>query len=173
MLPKNLSPVQRQQAFTARQQRIYAFLNEHHTGVLSSVTPDGNPHGVVVYYTIDHDFNIHIITKTGTHKYDNLTHNENVILTVYEPTTQTTAQFTGFAVEQAGIKNINETANAIFVRLAADNEGLPPITKLEAGTFTTFRLEPVQIRMAMYARPITGGYTELFESIESFHLKNS
>ena len=172
MVPKHLSPTRKRQAFTARQKRIFNFLKDHHVGVLSSVTPDGNPHGTVIYYAIDNDFNIHVLTKIGTRKYDNLVHNEHVMVTVYESSTQTTVQFSGFAVERAGSNNINETANAIFAHLATDNEGLPPIMKLQAGAFTTFQLEPVQIRMAIYARPNAGGYGELFESIESFHLKD-
>lgn len=173
MLPKNLSPTQRHQAYTARQQRIFNFLNERYTGVLSSVTPDSNPHGAVVYYAIDHDFNIHILTKTGTRKYDNLVHSDHAVLTVYNAETQTTVQVAGRAVERSGLGNINQVAGAIFSKLGVDKEGLPPIVKLQAGAFTTFQIEPVQIRMALYARPISGSYEDLFESIESFELKDS
>jgi hypothetical protein len=168
---KNLSLSQRSQAFTTRQQRIFSFLDEHYIGVLSSVTPDGNPHGVVVHYAIDHDFNIHILTKTGTRKYDNLVHNDHAMLTVYDPGSQTTAQVTGIAVERSGLGNMNQVADAIFPKLGVEKEGLPPIVKLQAGAFTTFQIEPVQIHMAVYARAVSGGYEDLFESIESFELK--
>lgn len=39
--------------------------------------------------------------------------------------------------------------------------GIPPITKLSAGDLTAFRLQPVQIRMAVYERPDPGRYDEL------------
>jgi hypothetical protein len=47
---------------------------------------------------------------------------------------------------------------------------LPPILKLQAGSFTTFAVTPASIRMAVYARPDPGDYNQLFESIESFEI---
>jgi uncharacterized pyridoxamine 5'-phosphate oxidase family protein len=158
--------------FTHRQQRIHDFLSEQHVAVLSSVTPDNNPHGSVVYYTIDEEgFTTHILTKTGTRKYENLTHNDHVMLTVFEAHTQTIAQITGRAVEQNDNISINHVAAGIFgASLLTSAAGLPPIVKLQAGPFTTFNIEPVQIRMAVYARPDPGEYEDLFESLESFEL---
>ncbi|HSX16303.1 MAG TPA: pyridoxamine 5'-phosphate oxidase family protein [Candidatus Saccharimonadales bacterium] len=155
-----------------RQRRIYNFLKENHTAVLSSVTPDGNPHGAVVYYMVDADFTFHILTKKGTRKYDNLAHNGHVMLTIFKPETQTTAQVTGIALERGGNANINEVAGGVFgASLQTSTSGLPPIVKLHAGPFTTFRIVPKQIRMAIYARPDSGNYNELFDSIESFELE--
>jgi hypothetical protein len=94
-----------------------------------------------------------------------------LFVTLMSGAAQTTVQFTGIAVERSGSMNINETASAIFAHLAAEHEGLPPIMKLQAGAFTTFQIEPVQIRMALHVRPNVGNYAELFESIESFHLR--
>ncbi|TAH33844.1 pyridoxamine 5'-phosphate oxidase family protein [Candidatus Saccharibacteria bacterium] len=154
-----------------RQKRILGFLQEQHIGVLSTVTPDGNPHGAVVYYTIDDTFDIHILTKTGTRKYDNMVHNSHVTLTVCRSETQTTAQVTGIAAERSGRNDINQVASDIATKTRHNaDDGLPPIMKLQAGTFTTFRIKPVQIRMAIYARPVPGNYDEIFDSIESFDL---
>jgi uncharacterized pyridoxamine 5'-phosphate oxidase family protein len=162
----------RRQAYGLRQRRIFNFLDERYVGVLSSVTPDGNPHGAVVYYAIGSNFKIRILTKTGTRKYDNLVHNDHVMLTVYDSGLQTTAQITGTAVERPGLNNINQAADAIFTKLGKSNEGMPPIMKLQAGEFTTFQIEPAQIRFAQYAKPFSGGYETLFESIESFDLRD-
>ena len=172
MLPKSLSPIQRRQVFTARQRRIFNFLSEHHTGVLSSITPGGEPHGVVMYYAIDDNFTIHVLTKVGTRKHDNLIHNSHVMLTVHDVDKLMTAQITGVATERSGNENIERTAKAVFGHLTLGNEGPPPIMKLQVGAFTTFEIKPVQIRMASYARPMVGGYKEVFDSIESFELKN-
>lgn len=173
MISQKLPVAKKRQAYSVRQQRIFDFLNGRYVGVLSSVTPDNNPHGAVVYYAIDRDFNVHILTRTGTHKYDNLVHNEHVMLTVYDPETQTTAQIVGRATERPGMRDINRVAGITFAKLGTDKEGMPPIMKLQAGEFTTFQIQPVQIRIALYARPISGGYEDLFESIESFTLKDA
>jgi hypothetical protein len=156
---------------SARRQRIYDFLKSQHVAVLSTITPDNNPHGVVVYYAVDEDLVMHIMTKTGTRKYDNMVHNDHVMLTVFEPETQTTAQFTGLAAERGGSNNINKVAGSIFgSAVQTSSSGLPPIVKLQAGAFTTFRITPIQIRMAVYARPDPGGYDTLFETLDSYEL---
>ena len=153
-----------------RQKRIYDFLNRHHVGVLSTVTPDGNPHGVVVYFVIDRDFTIHILTKTGTRKYDNLIYNNHALLTVFDPELQATAQITGIATEYAGKHTIQRVADALYARQGELHKGLPPIMKLQADAFTTFTIVPVQIRMALYQSSHPGSYEDLFTSVESFDL---
>jgi uncharacterized protein YhbP (UPF0306 family) len=160
--------------FTDRQRRMYNFLAEQRIGVLCTVTPDYDPHGAVVYYAIDENFVIRILTKTGTRKYDNMKHHNRVMLTVFEPLTQTTAQVHGIASERGGSANISKVARDVFsTSTETSNTGLPPIVKLQAGSFTTFQIEPVQIHLAIYARPEPGGYKEIFESIESFDLRGN
>ncbi len=157
--------------FSDRQQRIYSFLREQRVGVLSTVTPDGDPHGVVIYYDIDKNFKATFLTRSQTHKYDNLKHRNHVMLTVFDLKTQTTVQITGKAVELTGSDEINKVAGAtLATSLKTSDGGLPPSSKLEAGDFVAFRIDPVLIRMAVYARPGHGDYEELFESIESFDL---
>lgn len=160
-------------SLSTRQQRIYNFLHEHHVGVLSTVTPDNNPHGVVVYYTVGENFVISILTKKGTRKYENLAHNNHAMLTVFDTASQTTVQVTGIARERSGRTNIDEVAGEVLgVASETGHAGLAPIVKLQAGTFTTLRIAPVQIRMAIYARPDPGDYDQLFDSIESFDFKS-
>lgn len=153
-----------------RQRRIYDFLSRHHIGVLSTVTPDGNPHGVVVYFVIDPDFTVHILTKTGTRKYDNLMHNNHALLTVFDTKMQATAQITGIAKEYPGKHTIQHVADAIYAKQGELHKGLPPIMKLQANAFTTFTIEPVQIRMALYMNSKPGSYEDMFTSVESFDL---
>jgi len=87
------------------------------------------------------------------------------------PQTQTIAQISGDAVEIRDSYEINVVAGAILgASLKTSEAGVPPITKLEAGRYVAFKLAPVQIRMAVYARPDPGDYSDLFESIESFEL---
>lgn len=157
---------------TDRQWRILNFLELNPIGVISSVTPDGNPHGAVIYFSVDNQFNVFFLTKSGTRKHDNLRHNNHVMLTVFEPITQTTAQITGVATELTDPAAIAAVAGEVFeVSLKTSSAGPPPISKLQAGSYVAYMVEPAQIRMATYANPDRGNYTDLFESIESFELK--
>ncbi|HSX05854.1 MAG TPA: pyridoxamine 5'-phosphate oxidase family protein [Candidatus Saccharimonadales bacterium] len=152
-----------------RQRRIYDFLKAHPVGVLSTTDPNGDPHGVVVYFMLEADFTLHILTKTGTRKYDNLKHNPHTMLTVFSAAPQITVQVTGVATEMPGSDVINMVAGAIFgVNAQMSDAGLPPLVKLDAGDYTTFTIQPLQMRMAVYADKEAGGYEDVFESIESF-----
>jgi uncharacterized pyridoxamine 5'-phosphate oxidase family protein len=159
--------------FSDRQERIYNFLRSCPIGVLSTVTPDGKPNGAVIYFTVDKEFNVSFVTKNETRKYENIKNNNQVTLTVYEPATQTSAQITGKAIEIKDGFEVNEVAGAIMAASMKTSEGgLPPISKLSAGEFVGFRIELDQIRMAVYGNPDPGDYSELFETIESFELKD-
>ncbi len=159
----------RAKQFSDKKQRIYNFLFDTSIGVLSSTDPDGDPHGAVIYYTINEDFGVEFLTKSGTKKYDNLVHNNHVMLTVFEPLTQTTVQVMGVAKEITDGFSINEIAGKVLgTSMRTSDAGMPPLSKLDAGSYVAFRIEPVQVRMAVYARPDPGDYNELFETVESF-----
>lgn len=144
--------------FSDRQKRIFTFLRENPIGVLSTITPDGNPHGAVVYFRVDKDFTVSILTKTDTRKYDNLVHNDHAMLTVFEAATQATVQITGRAEELLDSYEVNGIAGTILgISMSTSDSGVPPISKLDAGEYTAFRIRPVQVRMAVYARPDSGG----------------
>lgn len=136
------------------------------------VDPDGEPHAVVVYYSLGKDFVISFLTRNGTKKYDDLMHNDHVMLVVFEPPKQKVAQVIGKAVQVKDSYKVNEVA-ADILRASLDSEsGMPPIIKLDAGEYTAFRIRPDQIRMASFASPESGDYDNVFESIESFNLKD-
>lgn len=158
-------------SLSERQRRIYDFLNNSRMGVLATVDPDGEPHGVVIYYTIDEHFAVSFLTRAGTKKYDNLSRLNHVMLVVFDPATQTVAQVIGKAVEITDGYDINAVAAAIFMTsIKTSQGGLPPIAKLPAGTYVAFKIEPDQIRLATYADPASGDHTKIFQSIESFDL---
>ena len=152
-----------------RQQRIYEFLFETSIGLLSSTDPEGDPHGAVIYYTINKHFEVEFLTKVETKKYDNLIHNNHVMLTVFEPLTQTTVQLTGVAKEvTSGFVMDTIAARVLGTSLKTSDAGMHPLSKLDAGAYVAFKIEPVQVRMAVYARPDPGDYSDLFETVESF-----
>lgn len=158
-------------AFSDRKRRMYAFLRDNPTAVLSSVDANGDPHGTVIYYAIDKNFMISFLTRAHTKKYNNLQYNNRIMLTVFEPSTQTIAQVIGTAIEIKDSHEVIATASTVLAAsLKTSLGGTPPLAKLKAGPYVAFKVELVQVRMAVYSRPEPGDYTELFESIESFEL---
>lgn len=156
-----------------RRLRIYTFLKNNPIGVLSTVTPNNDPHGTVIYYSVNEQFTASFLTRHDTRKYDNIHHHDHVMLTVFDPRSQTTAQITGRAHEVTSTSEINRiAANTLGASLVTSENGIPPITKLEVGEYAAFTIKPVQIRLAVFGRPDGGDYSELFESIESYELND-
>lgn len=154
-----------------RQRRIYAYLKDNPVAVLSTCDPNTGPHGTVIYFDVKPNLDIHFLTRVQTQKHENLLHDDRVMLTVYEPISQTTAQVSGRAVEIRDDYEINGIAGTILARsLKLSGGGLLPITKLRAGPYTAYKVEPSQVRMAMYANAEPGDYEALFDSIESYEL---
>ena len=165
--------VQITQSLSQRHRRIYLFLVYTPVGVLSTTDPNGEPHGVVIYFNIDDTFTITFLTRKGTKKYDNLIHNNHVMLTVFDAASQTTVQVSGEAYEITGRDDLEKTVKNILVKnRQLQGKGLMPIAKLQAGEFTAFRIRPAQMRMAIYTHAQPGDYGELFESVESFDLRD-
>lgn len=157
--------------YTDRQQRIHDFLSRNTIGVLSTVDSEGNPHGVTIYYATSPTFDVAFLTRVGTQKHRDIKHDNRVMLTVFEPATQTTLQVKGHAEEITDHYEINGLAGSILGASLRTGNGNLPITKLHAGPYTGYAIRPTQIRMAVYSRPDASNYENIFDSIESFELE--
>jgi general stress protein 26 len=160
------------ESYSDTKQRMLDFLISTPYGVLSTITPDNNPHGAVIYFSIDNKFVVSILTKAETRKYDNLVHNNHAMLTAFDPETQTTVQLTGVASEVTDPEFVNNALEkSMLASMNTSYSRMPAIEKLEAGKYVAFVIQPVQVRMAVYARPDPGEYTELFETVEGSELR--
>lgn len=155
-----------------RKWRIYEFLMDNPVGVLATVTPDNNPHAVMVYFSLDKDFNLYFLTKTGTRKYHNLQHNNHCVLLVAEPSRKITVQVTGEAQEITDSYTINRVAGAILtISSHIGKTGLPPVTKIDRGVYAAFQIIHSQVLMAIYPDRERKENESIFDSIESFELQ--
>ncbi|MGZ6005412.1 MAG: pyridoxamine 5'-phosphate oxidase family protein [Candidatus Saccharimonadales bacterium] len=156
-----------------RQGRVFDFLNRTRVGVLSTVDTKSNPHGSVVYFSIDKNCLLFFLTKTDTQKYHNIMANQNVMLVAFDPVTQTVAQVIGKAQEITDGYSINRIAASVFMTsIKTSDGGIPPIAKIKPGEYVGFKIQPSQIRMASYAHKANGPSEGFFDSIESFEWEN-
>lgn len=146
--------------------RIYDFLRVHPIGILSTVSPEGKPHGAAIYFSVDEGFDVTFTTKRGTQKHNNLENKNQAMITVYEAATQTTVQLIGEAEVIHDTSDAQEAfKNMVKASVRTSEAGIPPIAKLNAGDYVAYRLKLQQIRMAVFARPDPGGY-DLYETID-------
>ncbi len=164
---------QSQLNLSSRFKRFYSFMLANPVGVLSTITPDEEPHGVVIYYVPDEKLNIYFITREGTRKCDNIRHNNIVSLTAFNSMNQSSIQAIGHCMQIGNKTELNNLAGEILnISNTTSLQKLPPLTKLSAGPYIGFKIVPDQIRMAVYSPPENRYQNhELFESIESFDLR--
>ena len=126
------------------------FLLERGVGILSTVDRTGNVHGATVYYTVHNDY-IYVLSKSGTRKAQNILAHNQVSLTVSDADTLQTLQLNGLAEVETNrtVKDyiFNEMVKP---RSYKGQELLPPVVKLEAGTYVIIRIAPISSNFSDY-----------------------
>lgn len=144
---------------------IQDFLQAHHSGVLSTSSAAGSPHGAPIYFSVEDDFSLLFATKTETLKYKNIQENKRVAFACYDEAAQTTVQINGYAedVEDPDVCQVVLSAMYRFSATLSKTE-LPPIEKLFAGDYVVVRILPETIKMAIFLRPDSEGY-DMYETL--------
>lgn len=127
------------------------FLKTHDLAVLSTVDRTGNIQGAMVYYLVDQNNLIYILTKSGTSKGRNIFAHSQVALTVYEPGAQQTLQLQG----TAEVETNQTTKDKVFSQFVQPRSyrgkmEMPPVTKLHEGEFMVIRISPTLIKFTDY-----------------------
>lgn len=141
--PNKLTPSERK--------KIFEFLKAHSVGVLATTNPDGSPHASAIYISADEELHITFTTKRETHKYQNISKDNRVMLAVYDGKDQTVVQASGRAIEATS----SEAQHAIYQDTiqAAKRTGediVPAVAKVVAGPFVGFTVKIDNIWLSEY-----------------------
>lgn len=144
---------------------VRIFARSKRSGVLATTDKDGNPHGTVIYYTIDDDLSILFASKAETQKVKNIEETGRAALVVYDEPTQTTLQVTG-TTEIVDAKSVIEKviSNMGSASMESSAENVFPAEKLTAGDYVVIRLKPLVIKLAEYGFSKAND-EDLFETI--------
>lgn len=133
-------------------ERALRFLTSHDTAVISTIDSGNNPHGAVVYYQVDQDNVVYILTKIQTSKAQNTLRRSPVALTVYDPERLQTLQLRGFGQVESGQKLAVEVYRQIMKTRAARGEtSEAPVAKLRAGDFTVIKISIATLNFMDYS----------------------
>lgn len=132
-----------------------AFLAEHTTGVISTVSGDGNVHGAVVYYVILGEQNIYFISKSSTSKIANITQHPQVSFTIYDAPRAQTLQISAYA----SIEKDEQTRAFVFETIVKPHPYngemlMPPVTAIEQGDYVVVHLQPKGVHYSDYKQEI-------------------
>lgn len=129
------------------------FLKGHNLATFSSVDKNGIVHGAIVYYMVDENYFIYILTKSSTTKGRNIFANSQVALTIHETGTQQTLQLQG----TGNVETDTPTKKTVFdfvvkQRLYRDKKLLPPIAKIDAGSYMVIKISPTNLKYNDYSK---------------------
>lgn len=119
------------------------FLNSKDIGVLSTSDQKGTVHGAVVYYVVDENHKIYILTKGDTTKTRNIIAHSQVALTIFNASEAKTLQIQGAAI----IETDERIKQHIFGTVMKPHKykggyKLPPVAWLNAGMFVIITINP-------------------------------
>lgn len=127
------------------------FLKKNEIGVLSTVNRTGNVHGATIYYYVDADDRVCLVTKAATQKARDSYGHSQVALTVFDAIKTQTAQLAG------NIEVVSDPTEqmAIFKKLVRPREydgevRLPPVTTIHEEGFVALRITPTSVKYTDY-----------------------
>jgi general stress protein 26 len=122
------------------------FLKANKSGVLATLSPEGDPRARFIYYASDNAFNVYFLTMQETRKVEDLKVNQHAAFTVATEQTPQTLQIEGV------IENTTESAIIDFPLIKLTENWLSnivhgaPLTHIELGKLSYFKLKPTWIR---------------------------
>ncbi len=128
-----------------------AFLLRHKTGVLATVTEEGEPHASMVYYTADQDFNVYFLTLVSTRKFRALQMQPRVAFTVSSLEVPQTLQIEGNAMDISLDVEASVKKDELLTMLNANPWFPAPITRLDPAMEVVVWIRPLWVRWADYA----------------------
>jgi general stress protein 26 len=132
-------------------QKIYNFLSESPVCVLSTVNDDGTPYSTTIYIYPADDLSVYFLSKSETKKIENIKKNDAVMLVSYDAKSQTNIQVSGKATEVKDESSSKEIfAKIIEATKKVSGADIPPVSKLFAGYYVVYKVEPRFINYSVY-----------------------
>ena len=136
---------------TSFSQDAKIFLASHNIGVISTVDKQGNIHGAPVYYALGTDSDIFFVTKSETHKAQDILLYHQVALTIYDAQSMRTLQISGTAEVEHDKKLSEEMAHKILrPHLAGTHVTVPPVLHMSAGDYVVICIKPTSYKYHDY-----------------------
>jgi general stress protein 26 len=139
------------------------FLKTQKTGVLATLSPDGNPRARLVYYASDDAFAIYFITLANTRKAEDITKHSAAAFVVANENVPQTVQIEGKITDVTESAIVDPILVHLFENLKSNSVYFAPLTRFDPGDLRFFKLTPTWIRWGDFTSGI--GTDELFSEI--------
>lgn len=129
-----------------KREEALSFLFAHTSGILATVSPEGNPHARLMYYTCDDFFNIYFLTVANTRKAGDIAAHPRAAFVISELEMPRTLQLEGT------VENLTDTAvidplltDFVHTLTSVKPYGIP-LERFDTGTLAFYRITPDWIR---------------------------
>ena len=123
-----------------------SFLVDHPTGVLSTVTADGQPRARLIYYTCDDAFNVFFITLKSTRKVTDIAANNKAAFVVSETEIPRTLQMEGTIADLTDTATVDPLlADFVHTLMSHTKYGIP-LSHFDASELHFYKLTPEWVR---------------------------
>jgi nitroimidazol reductase NimA-like FMN-containing flavoprotein (pyridoxamine 5'-phosphate oxidase superfamily) len=139
------------------------FIASNPLAVLSLNQKHEAPYATPVFVLGDNQLNLTFVTKVKTHKYELLSHDNRVAITIHNAHKQQVLQATG---EANAIGSGEGEAQKFFDQVnsleePSDANWMPPIVKIDAGEYAIFKIETDWMQITHFNSHISGPPTVL------------
>lgn len=145
---------------------VHAFLTNHPVGVLSTSSKYGDPWGSTIVFAVDEDLTFYFMTRAKTRKYQNISINPHVAITVTDAEQQITVQAAG-KVEQVEAEDMMDV---VFEKLdkvkpSGTHHWIAPVYKVHKGDYMILKCKPDSLHYADFGRAPSGDSDSYIEQI--------
>jgi len=135
-----------------KEEAIDTILNTN-TAVISTLGKEGVIYASVIHYVTDKHDNYYFLTKSETTKARNLSLNPTVALTVHAAGSLRSLEIQG----TAELEKNTSIADIVYHQISSpkkylEGKKLPPITKLDKGSYLVFRILPTSVRLLDFSK---------------------
>ncbi len=134
---------------------VKSFLKDHHVGVLSTSSTNGEPWGATIGFAHDDDLNFYFLTRANTLKFKNIEENPQAALTITDEEKQITVQTRG-TISRVETSDYTEI---VFKKLMETgpkaSQWVPPVVKVHEGDYRVLMLTPTKLQYADYRQVIS------------------
>jgi uncharacterized pyridoxamine 5'-phosphate oxidase family protein len=134
-----------------KRDKALAFLAQNETGVLATVSPEGNPHARLLYYTSDEAFNIYFITLANTRKVADIQANAHVAFTASTVDVPQSLQLEGTVTDLTDTATNDPLTVAFIQKLMLKKPYGMPLERLDAAVIRIFKITPDWVRFGDFS----------------------
>ncbi len=141
------------------------FLQEHTLATLATVDPSSVPHAASIYYVVDADLSIYIVTREETQKYQNIKQNSDVSMVVTDEETAETIQLVGGAQKVTDEHAISGILEKLWKITLEKHHWPAPVVKMNKGGLVVLKITPRELKFGDFKPVHLEDGTDYFEKV--------